>query len=68
MESGVCGSVSEFDIAGTGAVHINVSGGTLCFPPPTLGSRSESKAEDNVLRAELRKADVKRSVVAVVKF
>ena len=37
MESGVCGSVSEFDIAGTEAVYINVSGGTLCFRPPTLG-------------------------------
>ena len=37
MESGVCGSVSEFDIAGTGAVYIKASGGTLCFSSPTLG-------------------------------
>ena len=37
MESVVCGGVSEFDIAGTGAVYIKVSGGTLCFPPPTPG-------------------------------
>ena len=38
VEFGVCESVSEFDIAGTGAVHIKrVSEGTLCFFPPTLG-------------------------------
>ena len=37
------------------------------FPPQRSGSRSESKAEDSVLQAEIRKA-VKRSVVAVVKF
>ena len=67
MESGICGSVSEFEIAETGAVHIEVSGGTLCFPPRRSGSRSESKAEDSVLQADRRKA-VKRSVVAVVKF
>ena len=36
-------------------------------PPRRSGSRSESKAEDIVLQAEIRKA-VKRSVVAVVKF
>ena len=37
VESGACGSVSEFDIAGTGAVYIKMSGGAVCFSPPTLG-------------------------------
>ena len=37
VESGVCGSASEFDIAGTGAVYINAFRGTLCFSSPTLG-------------------------------
>ena len=37
VESGVCGSVSEFDIAGTGAVYIKAHGGTLGFSSPTLG-------------------------------
>ena len=37
VKSGVCGSVSTFDIAGTGAVHIEVARGTLCFSPSMLG-------------------------------
>ena len=37
------------------------------FPPRCSGSRSESKAEDSVLQAEIKKA-VKRILVAVVKF
>ena len=65
MKSGVCGSVSIFDIAGTGAVYIEVARGTLCFPPPMLGLTI--RVEGGVLQAEIRKA-VKRSVVAVVKF
>ena len=30
-------SVSEFDIAGTGAVYIKAYEGTLCFSSPMLG-------------------------------
>ena len=37
VKSGVCGSVSRFDIAETGAVHTEVARGKLCFPPPMLG-------------------------------
>ena len=37
VESRVCGSVSEFDIAGTGDVYIKACGGTLCFSSSTLG-------------------------------
>ena len=37
MKSGVCGSVSRFDIAGTGAVHIEVARETLCFSSPMRG-------------------------------
>ena len=36
MGSLVCGGVSEFDFAGTGAVYLKVSGGTLSFSPPTF--------------------------------
>ena len=73
MEPGGCGSVSESDIAGTGAVHIEVAGGTLCSPPPTLGLtiRVEGRRQCFTSRDEKDVRDgkaVKRSVVAVVKF
>ena len=55
VESGVCGSVSEFDIAGTGAVYIKAYGGTLCFSPRRSGSRSESKAEGSVVTSRDKK-------------
>ena len=37
VESGVCGSVSEFGIAGTGAVYIKAYEGSLRLSSPSLG-------------------------------
>ena len=68
MESGVCGCVSEFDIAGTGAVYIKAYGGTLCFfPPRPSGARSESKAEDSVVTSRDKKG-CKEECSSGVKF
>ena len=62
MESGVCGCVSEFNIAGTGDVYIKAYGGAPCFFLPD--ARVHKTA---LLQAEIRKA-VKRSVVAGSSF
>ena len=68
MESGVCGCVSEFDIAGTGAVYIKAYGGTLCFFLPDARAHDQSRRQKTaLLQAEIRKA-VKRSVVAGSSF
>ena len=67
MESGVCGSVPKFDIAGAGAVYIKAYGGTLCFSPRRLGSRSESKAEDSVVTSRDKKG-CKEECSSGVKF
>ena len=63
MESGVCGCVSEFDIAGTGAVYVKAYGGTLRFFLPDARAQDQSRRQKTaLLQAEIRKA-VKRSVV-----
>ena len=67
VESGVCGSVSEFDIAGTGAVHIEKRMKEHFFPSRREGSRSESKAEDSVVRSRDKK-DCKEECSSGVKF
>ena len=68
VESGVCGCVSEFDIAGTGAVCIKAYGGTLCFFLPDPRAHDQSRRQKTaLLQAEIRKA-VKRSVVAGSSF
>ena len=62
MESGVCGCVSEFDIAGTGAVYIKAYGETLCFFLPDPRAHDQSRRQKTALvQAEIRKT-VKRSV------
>ena len=68
MESGVCGCVSKFDIARTGAVYIKAYGGTLCFFLPDARAHDQSRRQKTpLLQAEIRKA-VKRSVVAGSSF
>ena len=67
VESGVCGSLSEFNIAGTGAVYIKASGGSLCFSPRHSGSRSESKPEDSVVTSKDKKG-CKEECSSGVKF
>ena len=68
VESGVCGCVSEFDIAGTGAVYIKACGGTLCFFLPDPRAHDQSRRQKTaLLQEEIRKA-VKRSVVAGSSF
>ena len=68
VESGVCGCVSEFDIAGTGAVYIKAYGGTLCFFLPDARAHDQSRRQKTaLLQAEIRKA-VKRSVLAGSSF
>ena len=44
VESGACGSVSEFDIVGTGAVYKKVSGNTLS-PPPDARAHDQSRRQ-----------------------
>ena len=68
VESGVCGSVSEFDIAGTGAVYIEKRMKEhFVFPSRRAGSRSESKAEDSVVTSRDKK-DCKEKCSSGVKF
>ena len=68
VESGVCGCVSELDIAWTGAVYIKVYGGTLRFFLPDARAHDQSgRQKTALLQAEIRKA-VKKSVVAGSSF
>ena len=67
----VCRSVSEFDIAGTGAVYITKACLRMkehfVFTPRRSGSRSESKAEDSVVTSRDKKG-CKEECSSGVKF
>ena len=45
VECGVCGGAAECDIAGTGVVYKRRLKRARGPPPPTVGTRAESKAE-----------------------
>ena len=67
----VCGSVSEFNIAGTGGVYITKAYLRMkehfVFPPRRSGSRSESKTEDSVVTSR-DKEGCKEECSSGVKF